>query len=80
MSDQTTDSWLEHQRCPKCGGVLEHGYIAGHWFRLRWTKKPKTKTIFAGTPLRKKLDWWNSPVVEGARCNKCKVGIFIYDR
>jgi hypothetical protein len=70
---------IEELKCPRCGGMLTHGYIAGHWFRLRWVDKPHTKTIFAGKPLRKKLDWWSAPMVEAARCDRCKVGIFVYD-
>ena len=70
---------VEDQKCPYCGGSLEHGYIAGHWFRLRWVKKDKTKTVFAGKPLSKKIDLWNSPVLEAARCDDCKIGIFLYD-
>ncbi len=65
--------------CPQCGGPLEHGYIAGHWFNLRWVKKEKTKTVFAGRPLRKKLDWWSAPTLEAARCGACKIGVFRYD-
>ncbi len=80
MSENENQRWLYNQRCPKCGEPMEHGYIAGHWFRLRWTKEPNTATIFAGKPLRKKINWWSAPVVEGVRCEKCKVGMFIYDR
>jgi ssDNA-binding Zn-finger/Zn-ribbon topoisomerase 1 len=69
----------DEYRCPSCGGPMKHGYIAGHWFRFRWVEKAKTKTIFAGRPLRRKIDFWNSPTVEAARCEKCKTGIFIYD-
>jgi hypothetical protein len=65
--------------CPKCGGYLEFGYIAGHWIRLRWCKMEKTKTIFSGSPLRKKRDLWNSPTLIAGRCDKCKIGIFTYD-
>lgn len=70
---------LTRFKCPQCGGNLEIGYIAGHWIRLRWCIKEKTKTIFAGTPLKKKRDWWNSPTVTAARCDKCKLGLFTYD-
>ena len=70
---------IEEQKCPSCSGPLEHGYIVGHWFRLRWTRKEKTYTIFAGKPLKKKADWWHAPTVEAARCDRCKIGIFIYD-
>ncbi len=48
-------AWLEEQRCPKCGAPMERGYVFGHWFNLRWSNKPKNITIFAGTPLRKKI-------------------------
>ncbi len=66
-------------KCPKCGGDMEFGYITGHWFRLRWCKQANTKTIFAGTPLRRKRDIWNAPTVIASRCPKCKIGIFTYD-
>ena len=76
MDSRTLDSEIS---CPKCGGALEPGYIAGHWTRLRWTAEEKTKTIFAGAPLKKKRDLWNSPTLEAARCPKCKLGVFVYD-
>jgi len=66
-------------KCPKCGKEMSHGYIAGHWIRLRWTEKEKTKTIFAGKPLRKKLHGWNAPILEAVRCEDCKIGVFRYD-
>ena len=66
-------------KCPKCGGDMEFGYIAGHAIRLRWCEKEKTKTIFAGEPLRKKRDFWNAPTLIASRCVKCKIGIFAYD-
>ncbi len=66
-------------KCPKCGSDMEFGYIAGHWTRLRWCETEKTKTVFAGTPLRKKRDLWNAPTLIASRCIKCKIGIFTYD-
>ena len=65
--------------CPKCGSALEKGYIAGHWVRLRWTLQARTKTIFAGEPLRARRAWWNAPTLEAARCKRCKLGLFTYD-
>ena len=65
--------------CPECGGRLDKGYITGHWTRLRWCVEENTKTIFAGTPMRKERAWWNAPALEAARCAKCKIGIFVYD-
>ena len=65
--------------CPRCGGPLEYGFIAGHWIRLRWCLSEKTKTIFAGTRLKKKRDWWNAPSLKAGRCKACKIGLFIYD-
>lgn len=70
---------LKGMTCPICNRKMSHGYIAGHWVRLRWTDKEKTKTIFSGTPLRKKLDWWNAPNLEAVRCEVCKIGVFRYD-
>ncbi len=70
---------LKEQKCPSCGKPMDHGYIAGHWIRLRWVKEAKTKTIFTGEPLSRKVDFWNAPVVEAVRCEDCKTGIFIYD-
>ncbi len=80
MSYEQNQTWLAEQKCPKCGEPMEHGYITGHWFRLRWNTRPDTKTIFAGTPLRKKFVWMSAPSVEAVRCDKCKVGMFIYDK
>jgi len=47
---------LKKMKCPNCGNLMGHGYIAGHWIRLRWTEKERTRTIFAGNKLRKKID------------------------
>ena len=66
-------------KCPKCRCDMEFGFIAGHWFRLRWCIKEKTKTIFTGSPLRKKRDLWNTPTLIASRCVKCKIGVFTYD-
>ncbi len=79
LSYEEAQEWLVQQKCPKCGELMEQGYIAGHWFRLRWTIKAKTKTIFSGKPLMKKLDWWNAPTLRAVRCDKCKIGMFIYN-
>lgn len=70
---------LREMSCPACGETMSHGYIAGHWFRLRWTEHEKTKTVFSGSPLRRKVDLWNSPVLEAVRCEHCRVGVFRYD-
>ena len=71
---------LSKHKCPQCGGDMETGYIAGHWIRLRWCETENTKTILAGTPLRKKRDWINAPSVEATRCDKCGVGMFSFDK
>ncbi len=47
---------LKEVSCPKCSQKISHGYLAGHWFRLRWVDRPNTKTIFSGEVLRKKVD------------------------
>ena len=70
---------LQEFACPKCGGRMQPGYIAGHWTRLRWCEEAKTKTIFAGTPLRKKRDLWTAPTLEAVRCSNCQLGVFVYD-
>ena len=76
MDHPTSSEELEEMKCPKCGKEMSHGYIAGHWFRLRWTEKEKTKTIFASKPIRKKRDLWNTPTLEAVRCETCKIGVF----
>ncbi|MHC4453210.1 MAG: PF20097 family protein [Planctomycetota bacterium] len=65
--------------CPKCDKKMSHGYIAGHWIRLRWVDKPNTKTIFSGNVLRKNINWWTAPNLEAVRCEDCKIGVFRYD-
>ena len=70
---------LKGMQCPSCGSPMSHGYIAGHWFRLIWTEKERTLTVFAGPALRRKIDFWNAPTVEAMRCEKCKIGVFRYD-
>ncbi len=79
MRDAISSDELKETRCPKCNGLMSHGYLAGHWIRLRWTEEEKTKTIFSGKALRKKIDLWNSPTLEAVRCEECKIGIFRYD-
>lgn len=66
-------------RCPRCGREMEHGYLAGHWARLRWTAAEKTYTILAGTTLRRQISWWSAPTLEAMRCEDCKIGLFRYD-
>lgn len=70
---------LLQMTCPVCGKSMSHGYIAGHWVRLRWTLKEKTQTVFAGEKLRKAIYWWGAPNVEAMRCEECKIGVFRYD-
>ena len=79
MTSTLNHDQLAEMPCPVCGGPMSRGYIAGHWTRLRWTLQEKTKTIFAGSPLRKKRDWLNAPTVQACRCSSCRVGMFIYD-
>ncbi len=70
---------LKEIKCPSCCGSMTHGYIAGHWIRLRWTKMEKTYTIFAGDNMRRKITWSSAPTIEAVRCEECKIGIFRYD-
>ncbi len=74
-----TSEELCEMTCPKCDKKMSHGYIAGHWIRLRWVDKPNTKTIFAGNVLRKKVNWCSAPNLEAVRCEDCKIGVFRYD-
>lgn len=78
MSMTVASHELRQYKCPKCGGPMSHGYITGQATRLRWTEKEKTKTIFVGKVLRKRIDWWNAPTVEAVRYENCKIGIFRY--
>lgn len=80
MGHNVSADELKQMPCPKCGQVMDHGFIAGHWVALRWVKTNRTKTIFAGTRLKKKLDSiWCAPTVEAVRCEHCKMGVFTYD-
>ena len=79
MNNPVNSQDLKELSCPKCNKKMSHGYIAGHWVKLRWTKTEKTKTIFAGQKLRKTLDFLNSPTLEAVRCEDCKIGVFRYD-
>ena len=74
-----TSEELREIGCPNCDKKMSHGYLAGHWVRIRWVDRPDTKTVFAGETLRKKMDWWNSPNLEAVRCEDCKLGVFRYD-
>ncbi len=59
---------------------MNYGFIAGHWFKLRWVETNRTKTIFAGTKLRSKFDSiLYAPTVEAVRCLQCRIGVFKYD-
>ena len=79
MAETVESEELRQMVCPRCGGPVEAGYVAGHWFNMRWVRDEKTKTVFAGRPLRKKIDWWNAPSLEAIRCHTCKMGIFRFD-
>ncbi len=75
----TTDE-LKEMPCPKCAQTMDYGFIAGHWFKLRWVETDHTKTVFAGAKLRKGLDnVWSAPTVEAVRCRQCKIGVFRFD-
>ena len=77
---EVTTEELRKIPCPNCGGTMDHGFIAGHWFKLRWVETDRTRTVFAGTSLRKRYDsMWSTPTVEAVRCEQCKVGVFRYD-
>jgi hypothetical protein len=83
MSDTTvavTAEELEEMACPRCGRPMDHGYVAGHWFNLRWVETKRTKTMFSGEKLRQRFDSiFYAPNVEAARCGYCKLGVFRYD-
>ena len=71
---------LKQMACPNCGKPMDFGFIAGHWFKLRWVESNRAKTIFAGNKLRRKFDSiWCAPTVEAVRCQRCKIGVFRYD-
>ncbi len=74
-----TSDELKALECPTCQQPMSHGYIAGHWFRLRWLDRPTSKTIFSGEVMRKKISWVNSPSLEAVRCQGCKLGVFRFD-
>ena len=75
-----TSEELCEMTCPKCDKKMSHGYIAGHWIRLRWVDKPNTKTIFAGKAFSgKRLIGVTAPNLEAVRCEDCKIGVFRYD-
>ncbi len=74
-----TSEELCEMTCPTCDKKMSHGYIEGHWIRLRWVDKSNTKTIFAGNVLRKKINWLTAPDLEAVRCEDCKIGVFRYD-
>ena len=77
---KTSTAELKQMACPSCGEPMNYGFIAGHWFNLRWVESNRTMTVFAGTSLRKKLNSiWYSPTVEAVRCQRCKIGVFRYD-
>jgi hypothetical protein len=52
---------IEEQKCPHCSGTLEHGFIAGHWFRLRWVKKAKKKNSICRKTSKKKDRFMECP-------------------
>lgn len=77
---------LDTLKCPSCGGVLENGFLLGQYSRLRWSATAPGITILQGIPLavRPKRFWlskeflFRSPNLPGARCAKCKIGLFAY--
>jgi len=77
---------LNTLQCPGCGGVLENGFLLGQHSRLRWSASAPGITILQGIPLavRPKRFWlsreflFRSPNLPGARCTKCRIGLFTY--
>lgn len=75
---ETGEQTLTDLCCPRCGRPMEHGYLAGHWFPIRWTTNPKSITIFEGKPLQR-MNFWCAPSLEAARCPVCKLGVFTFE-
>jgi hypothetical protein len=78
---------IELDSCPKCGGILEQGYLLGKQNRIRWSVSPKGMTIFHGVPLIKlekgfwrNSRWWlYAPNIPAKRCQQCRLAIFLYN-
>lgn len=74
-------------RCQKCSGPLEQGYLLGKQNRIRWSSSNKGMTIFHGIPLIKlekgfwhRSHWWKyAPSIAAQRCKKCRLVIFSYN-
>jgi len=66
-------------KCPKCGQVMESGFVASKAVRLRWVDRPDTKTIFAGEQLTIPYSWWRAPSYEAVRCAECGLVLLSYD-
>ena len=68
---------IDIERCPRCGGELELGRIAGQMRHLMWVKGDEkvgfttwgTEHIATGT-------FSSPPTLPAARCRACGLGLF----
>ncbi|MDP9335128.1 MAG: PF20097 family protein [Actinomycetota bacterium] len=66
--------------CPRCGGQMEAGFLNAGKGPFRWVERPKQhKTIFGGEHLAVQQWIWGRHVIPGARCPRCRFGVFAYD-
>jgi DNA-directed RNA polymerase subunit RPC12/RpoP len=66
--------------CPRCGAPMSRGFINAGKGPMRWVIDPKqNKTILGGDRLVKQHWVWGRHVVPAARCEHCKIGIFVYE-
>jgi hypothetical protein len=66
--------------CPRCGEPMERGFLNAGKGPFRWAQQPdQYLTIFGGEHLARQHWIWGRQVIPGARCAKCRYGVFAYD-
>jgi hypothetical protein len=69
----------EVDKCPKCGGELEGGFIHAPRGGIRWdTKEHKLHVYFLEELLPMRYWTLASPRVTSLRCKKCRLVLFHY--
>lgn len=73
-------------KCPKCGGEMEHGFLAVHAesvYTIDWYDK-KLEMAFTPTPIKREPIitpslWWMTEI-EGFRCSADHLVVLDYDK
>lgn len=71
----------EIDKCSKCGGKLEKGFILGYKWSLKWSDKSRVLFMWEGENIGNPPGLSNlsgNPYIEAKRCPQCRLGCFSY--